>query len=798
MITKRIDFQEEKVAELLAVFKQLWKQPYRQIPITLKAPTGSGKTYMTEKFICELTNHPTWSQPVAFVWVTFNEDLAMQSRGKFMDYFPTTKPSMLKTVEDFHLGALQNNDILFLNWQKIVSQKAENRVLRRPDDDRKLKESGYYFEDVIEMTHSEGREIILIIDESHLNLTEAARRDVIKPIDPKIILKVSATPDPAEDPSPSDLINLRAGWVEVKRQDVINAGLIKKEIICQTDEDLKEHEGEDTAEMLLNLAIERRETIIADIKKFGFQVNPLVIIQLPNETSVDKQDGTDEQFVTDYLLSKGVDPNRIARWFQSVEKPIGLEENNSTYDYLLFKMAAGTGWDCPRAQILVMFRDIKSETFQTQTIGRIVRMPIDNDLQGAEIFRTGYIYTNYSRKAVSNGNYKEPGNKPKLNISYNKKKEEFVLDPLLKSEFMSRADYGDLGKSWEFQKCLLDTFNNYFDILPNDKTATVRQKMEKKHLSLIPKLTQEMFVNSVFEDLDQISFDHNGNDMQREWSRHDVEKLFTYMCVDLLRKQDTDDTRITNIARSYGTLKSALRLWFRNYAFKEDDDDTRYRIFLADVVDKGADSIFLELITKTLKKHYPMREYQVKERREAAEKQASTVFTILDKYAYTEDYEICPMKRCLFEPFYIRKEYRGKDNELAFAEYLDSQESIEWWMKNGDTGKDWFSIRYFNEEEGKIDLFYPDWIYKKKDGTIGIWDTKDGITAKSTETRCKADELQHHLKVLNGYDREGIRYEGGIVVPGTSKTTWYYNNNANYSYSQSHLDGWKRMSEIFR
>ena len=459
-------------------------------------------------------------------------------------------------------------------------------------------------------------------------------------------------------------------------------------------------------------------------------------------------------------------------------------------------MAAGTGWDCPRAQILVMFRDIKSETFHTQTIGRIVRMPVDNDMQGAEIFRTGYIYTNYSRKAVSNGKYNEPGNKPKLNVSYNKKKETFVLDPLLESEFMSRADYGDLGKSWEFQKCLIDTFNKYFDISSHDPVATVRQKIEKKHLRLIPKLTQEMFVNSVFEDLDQISFEHNGNDTQREWSRHDVEKLFTYMCVDLLRKQDTDDTRITNIARSYGTLKSALRVWFRQCAFREESDDTRYRIFLADVVNKGADSIFLELITKTLKNHYPIREFQIKERREAAEKQATCVFKILDKYAYTEDYEAIEMKRCLFSPFYLRNEYDGKDNELEFAKYLDSQESIEWWMKNGDTGKDWFSIRYFNEEENKIDLFYPDWIYKKKDGTIGIWDTKKGRTASEVPTHNKADELQRHIKRLNDLNRDFIRYEGGIVIP--SNGTWYYNSNEHYSFSPNNTDGWSIFKELFQ
>ena len=132
---------------------------------------------------------------------------------------------------------------------------------------------------------------------------------------------------------------------------------------------------------------------------------------------------------------------------------------------------------------------------------------------------------------------------------------------------------------------------------------------------------------------------------------------------------------------------------------------------------------------------------------------------------------------------------------MKFAKYLDRQESIEWWMKNGDSGKDWLSIRYFNETSQRKELFYPDWIYKKKDGTIGIWDTKGGQTASSTETKNKAEELQRYLKILNSHDREGIRYEGGIVIEANSM--WYCNSRDNYQYRQGSTEGWKNMNEVF-
>ena len=191
-----------------------------------------------------------------------------------------------------------------------------------------------------------------------------------------------------------------------------------------------------------------------------------------------------------------------------------------------------------------------------------------------------------------------------------------------------------------------------------------------------------------------------------------------------------------------------------------------------------------------------MREEYVKKRREEAEQQDTTTFRIQKIYAYSDEYEDVEMKRCLFKPYYIRKVYQGRDNELKFAKYLDRQKDIEWWMKNGDNGRGWFSIRYFSDETKQKELFYPDWIYKKKDGTIGIFDTKGGQTASSTETKNKAEELQRHLSALNSQKQKGIRYEGGIVIEANAM--WYYNDNEKYVYVNGSTDGWKNMNGLFK
>ena len=369
---KPLEFQQKAIEELTAKFKTLWNAN-QQSQLILKSPTGSGKTFMTTSFINQLDNEPDWLNDVAFVWITFSEELALQSRDKYRQYFSGNLNNQLLTTEDIKQGELFSNDILFINWQKLVSKKAENRVLRRPEDERNYKENGYYFEDVIENTQKANRNLVLIIDESHKNVTDSANRDVISKINPKIILKVSATPfnDEKEE---NDFYALKgrekADIVEVKREDVVAEGLIKQKIVCQTEEELSTHKGQDLDELMLQLAIERRNQVAAEWQKLRKNINPLVLIQLPNDDSELEKQGvaTKETVVRNYLKNQGIQDNKIASWFDAKKENLDfITQDDCPVDFLLFKLAAGTGWDCPRAHILVMYREIKKSVFHTQT-----------------------------------------------------------------------------------------------------------------------------------------------------------------------------------------------------------------------------------------------------------------------------------------------------------------------------------------------------------------------------------------------------------------------------------------------
>lgn len=898
-----LPFQENAVLGqngLVETFKRLWKTGSRNLELTFKAPTGSGKTFMVSNFLRELQNNPCFAADVAFVWITFSDELAMQSRDKFDDYFFPNVGRSLLTIADFSKGILDRDDILFLNWQKLVARDAEKRLLRRPSDTKRQKEQGFYFEDVVENTKNLGREIVMIIDESHKNVTSSAYRDVIEPLNPRIILNVSATPD--RIPNVSDVQNHRAGFVEVMRTDVVSAGLIKEQIVSQTEEDLKSTEGEDLDFALLRLAKEKQESLAKQWKSLGKNINPLVLIQLPDDDmKLKAQDvETKEEVVTRFLKEIfKVPEKKIALWFD--KKKVNLEhisEADSPVDFMLFKYAAGTGWDCPRAHIIVMFREIASSTFKMQTLGRILRNPAPElNLTNFPELREGFLYTNYRKNEIKDiPNSVE--NKPKTeeaelapqlkrkfaireaasaiirkiretmlsdsadakisiesliptientlretldNVELSVADEEvvydvfgntnlqetatqktekfagevqgkindvicesfgtnfadktveivknaslefaetliqgkptsFIVDPLLKSEFIGRADYGDIGKASEFQRSFILSMNHYFGIGEEAFRNPFAQRgvLEKFGIDMSQTLSDEILVNATFAETNDF-----GKNAKHEISDNEVEKLFGNACYNLLEEQTESDAKYGNVARSWGPFKEALRQWFDRYSMMDVDIIGRYKIFLKDLL-KNSASRFRTAITQALKEYRPIRDAFVANRRKR-EMNVAMPFKIKTLYVYSSDFEkFQPSEKSLLMPFMLKKEYSGRDNEMAFVEFLENTHNVEWWFKQNDDGKDFYSLKYFNTSENRERLFYPDWIVKFTDGRIGIFDTKSGWTASNPEGRAEA--LFRKLRSLNeivGWKK----FVGGLCV--RENGLWYCNCSEVYVY----------------
>ena len=125
-----------------------------------------------------------------------------------------------------------------------------------------------------------------------------------------------------------------------------------------------------------------------------------------------------------------------------------------------------------------------------------------------------------------------------------------------------------------------------------------------------------------------------------------------------------------------------------------------------------------------------------------------TDFKIPDEQEFGEKYEAFPMRKHVLQPYYRPTENRWKTEE-RFESLLDNSDSVVWWYRNGTSEPKYFGVPYYKNDDKGIEesIFYPDYIVRFTDGTLGIFDTKSGDTTKPGTTLGgsvdeKADGLQ--------------------------------------------------------
>ena len=368
-----------------------------------------------------------------------------------------------------------------------------------------------------------------------------------------------------------------------------------------------------------------------------------------------------------------------------------------------------------------------------------------------------------------------------------KQQSSFIVDPLLKSDFISRADYGDIGKASSFQSSFVKSMNNYFGINENAYNNPFAQEgvLEKIGIDMSQTLSTEVLANATFAGTNDL-----GKNVEHEMSDNEVEKNFMNACYNILEEQTEPDAKYGNVARSWGPFKEALRQWFERYSMTNIDNVGRYKIFLKDLF-KNSASVFRKAITQALKEYRPIRDAFVAERRKQ-ELQEAMPFKVKTSYAYSSDYvDYKPSMKSMLQPFKLKAEYPGRDNEIAFIEFLEKSPTVEWWFKQNDEGKDFYALKYFNTTENRERLFYPDWIVKFVDDRIGIFDTKSGFTAANPEGRAEA--LSKKLRDLNTLAGKE-KFVGGLCV--RENGLWYCNSAEKYRYKDEKgnlAEGWKLM-----
>jgi type III restriction enzyme len=734
------NYQEKAIVKLKQEVNDLLDAEENKICI-FKSPTGSGKTLMMAEFLKRLIDSRIDGKKFSFIWIAVNK-LHDQSRNSLKKYYDQFGIGLkCSYFQDLDERKISENEILFLNWASI--NKKGNIYVRENERDNNLS-------NIVARTREEGRIIILIIDESHRNAETEKSKELIEDIGPKITVEVSATPQ---------LKGVFRG-VEVELKDVKDEGMIKKEIVINPGFENykmdKKFADKTADEIVVEIALRKRAELAKLYETENSDVNPLMLIQIPDNRKglIDKKDAV-VQLLGKYGIT--TENGRLAIYLSDKDNKINLEnieKKENEVEVMIFKQAIAVGWDCPRAAILVLFREWKSIVFSIQTIGRIMRMPEHNHYKNPEL-NLGYVYTSLSNIGIA---------------------EDIAKEYITVFEGKQREDYKNIDLTSYHSKRFREETRLSSDFVPIFFQAADELKL-KDRISLKHSIVDTKLIASgkiVDVDKETESIEKKGT-LDIPKNEVELQNAFDYFARENL-------TPFAPELRSIKRINDSLYRFF-DKSFKMDVDDwpkvqaivlaEENRQTVIDVINR-AKELYQEVVGRG--KHELIQN----------DEQWNIPRTINYNLTFVKkDY-----KRSIIQPYYAK--IKGTDNlsffeedsdvEVEFIKYLEKAKQVKWWFKNGKQDGSYFAVPYIKNEQEKP--FYLDFVVMFNDGRLGLFDTKGGIYAQTAKER--AEGLAKYIAVEN---KKGKNLFGGIVLK--EKNSWRLNDSKNYIYNPNDLKDWK-------
>jgi len=731
------DYQEKAVVKLKLEINELLDSEGDKVCV-FKSPTGSGKTLMMAEFLKRLVDSRVDGKKFSFIWLAVNK-LHDQSRTSLKKYYDQYGVGIkCSHFDDLNDRNIKENEILFLNWASV--NKKDNLYVRENERDNNLTS-------IIDRTKAEGRLIILIIDESHRNAETDKSKELIKDIGPKITIEVSATPQ----------LNIINRIVEVDLNDAKNEGMIKKEIVInpgfenyKLDKQLADKSAD---EIVIEAGLKKRKELASQYQKEGSNVNPLMLIQIP-----DSHAGIDKKDDVILLLSKyGIttENGRLAIYLSDKDSKVNLnniEKPQNEVEVMIFKQAIAVGWDCRRAAILVLFREWKSMIFSIQTIGRIMRMPEHHHYKSDEL-NLGYVYTSLSDIGIAEDIVKEY-----ITVFEGKRNEEYKNIDLV--SYHSKRFREETRLSADFVPVFLQA----------TKDLKLKDEVSLKHSIVDTKLIASGKIIDVDKETKSIekkgTFDIPKNEVE-------LQNAFDSFVRENLAPFAPEQRSIKRINDSIYAFFEAQR--------KEDEWPKIQGIVLAE----ENRQLFVNVINRA-KELYQ----DIVGRGKNALIKNDEPWNVPIVINYNLTFVQKKYKKSIIQPYYAKTKGNNsltvfeEDSELEveFIEYLEKSNKVKWWFKNGKSDATYFAIPYIENDIEKS--FYVDFIVMLNNGRIGLFDTKGEIYAKVAKE--KAEGLADYIDKEN---KNGKKLFGGIVIK--ENNSWRYNDNKEYAYDPKNLKNWK-------
>lgn len=389
----------ESVLTKLDKARAAYLEDAERTAVGLTAPTGAGKTVIATSVLEGFYRGTPTRIPnpdMTVLWITDDRALNAQTIGKIHQASGGgIDMNRIRYLSEVDQRTLDPGVIYFVHIQALQKNSTIHAV--RADGTRNDKRTYGGWDMIANTVRERGEDFVVIWDEAHRGsaTSKTDRKSIAGTIvgggltnigttqpPAPVVLGISATPDRFYASMQADRT---VRLVEITPGEVRESGLLKDRILLRS---VGETQSADNT--MLELAVEDLKGSDASWRTHheitgDRLVEPLLVVQV-------------EPKVTDARLSEiltviesawpELSDYAVAHSFGDPHGPLRIGDRTVRYlppeaisgddraRVVLFKSALTTGWDCPRAEVLVSFQGKESYTEIAQLIGRLVRTPL--------------------------------------------------------------------------------------------------------------------------------------------------------------------------------------------------------------------------------------------------------------------------------------------------------------------------------------------------------------------------------------------------------------------------------------
>jgi type III restriction enzyme len=428
------DYQRDAVFDALTNIKKarrLWHGERDKTAFSLTAVTGAGKTVMAAAAFEALFHGDDEfnvdADPGAVViWFSDDPSLNEQTRFRLMEASDRINHSDMVVVEHpFSRRKFEAGKIYFLNTQKFGKNSLLVRGFEGEDDlvtqMRPDAQAYTLWDTILNTIEDPSLTLHLVLDEAHRGMGGTAPKEkgtiVQRLINGfggmpgiPVVWGISATVERFNQAIESAGKHIKLPNVVVDSVKVQESGLIKDTILL----DIPDEAG-DFDTVLVRRATDKLKESTTAWAAYAKQqtdarlVIPLMVLQVPNTPDPNE---IGRALDTIFERYPELPPACVAHVFgDHTTQRFGNRDvpyiepqrvHESTWvRVLIAKDAISTGWDCPRAEVMVSFRPAKDRTHITQLLGRMVRSPLARRIPGHDrLNAVDCLLPRFDRKTV--------------------------------------------------------------------------------------------------------------------------------------------------------------------------------------------------------------------------------------------------------------------------------------------------------------------------------------------------------------------------------------------------------------